>query len=452
MGNDKQIKVKETGSILEQAKAAFLPQMFKDPEAKPHQYDLENEYERSKKNKPYFLYVFVAAFIALILISSIIIIVVIQNKSRKIELNIRDFEDVKIKELIDSSKKSETEIDQLRRDLTEIDNNYNDKIDRIGQEFDRLSVSLSMSEISDGERAAKLKAAEAERDAKLKKAGDGYNADRKVKTSQIAAKQRRINEGGSAAVSAKKSYGNIFGGENRLFKMQIDKVSNEYEDRLRKDKEQTRKDKEDLVLLYNPVFKEKFVLEVLQKPAPAAQSRSDYFAGIADDLALEKAITGDQLKKLNDDMKGELAITGRLRQIPYRNSVQRAVVQSDSLTKSIFNTYDMILQKLAVSMRGKNLSLKYYNYALDYMTKSQQENGYILDARDSAAIGVYYNKVHKVRSGDLAFVFRSDDDYIATIRFISYNGIIVGELVEKAPGRDIRPFDKIMFKMEREQK
>ena len=49
-------------------------------------------------------------------------------------------------------------------------------------------------------------------------------------------------------------------------------------------------------------------------------------------------------------------------------------------------------------------------------------------------------------------MFRSDDAYIATITFRMYKGVLVGQLTEKAAGRDIRPFDKIMFKMESTQK
>jgi len=452
MGNDKQIKVRSSDSSLEQTKAAFLPQTFKDPEGKAHQYDLEAEYNKTRKNKPYLLYMFVAAFISLILIASVIIIVVIQKKSRSIELNIRDFEDVKLKELIDSSKKNEGEIDQLRRDIAEIDSDYRDETDRINQDIESQKDGLMMRDIPEVEKNAKLDEISKEKERRLRVSGDAYKIKRKAKEDQIAAAQRRLNAGGSSAAKAEKSFGDIFGGENKLFKMQIDKVSADYEKKLRDEKEQSRKDKEQLILLYNPLFKEKFVLDVMQKPVPAVQSRADFFTGLSDDLAIDNIMTRDQLMKLNDDMKGELAITGRLRQIPYKNSVQRAVVQSDSLTKSIFNTYDILMQKMVAVLQSKNQSLKYYTYALDYMTKSQQENGYILDPRDPSAIGIFTNKVHKIKAGNLAFVFRSDDDYIATVRFKSYKGLLVGEIVDKAPGRDLRPFDKIMFKRESEQK
>ncbi len=447
MGNDKQIKVKQTGSVLEQARAEFLPMAVKDPERKVKQYSLEEEFFKSKKNKPWFLYLFVAAFIILIIVSAIILISVIQSKSRKIELNIRDFEDVKLKELIDSSKKGENQIDQFRRELAALDSDYKDEQERIGREFDSKKDAVTMMDLADADKTAKLSVVDKEEEKKRVASDRGYQAKRKEIMAKISAEQSRIKEKGASG-RTEKSFGDIFGGENKLFKMQMDKVTGSYDKRITEEKEKTRKDKEDLVLLYNPLFKEKFILEVIQKPVPVVQSRSEFFAGLGDSLAVNNVLSKDQLSKLNDDMKKELALTGRLRQIPYKNSVQRAVMHSDSLTKSIFNTYDLALHRVVELLDSKNLSLKYFNYALEYMTKSQQENGYILDARDNTAIGVYFNKVHKIRAGDHAFVFRSDDDYIATITFRMYKGVLVGSVTEIAKGRDIRPFDKIMFKME----
>ena len=451
MGNDKQIKVRTAENLLEETKAVFLPQTVKDPERKPKQYSLEDEFSKSKKNKPWFLYFFVAAFISLIIISAVILIGFIQGKSRKIELNIRDFEDVKLKELIDSSRKGESVIDQLHRDLSALDSDYREEQERIDREFDSRRDGITMMELSDADRNEKLSALEKEQERKRVASDRTYQTKRKEIQDKIAAEQKRIREK-NVSGGTEKNYGDIFGGENRLFKMQMDKVAGDYDRRITGEKDRNRKEKEDLVLLYNPIFKEKFVLEVISKPVPVVQSRSDFFAGLSDSLAVDNVMSKDQLSKLNDDMKKELAITGRLRQIPYKNSVQRAVMHSDSLTKSIFNTYDLVLHRVAASLDSKNLSLKYFNYALEYMTKSQQENGYILDARDTSAIGVYFGKVHKVRPGDHAFVFRSDDDYIATITFRMYKGVLVGQLTEKAAGRDIRPFDKIMFKMESTQK
>ena len=451
MGNDKQITANKAGDLIEQTKAVFLPQTFKDPEKKPEQYLLDDEYAKAKKNRQVFLYFFVVSFIVLIVVSAVIIISVIQSRSKRIELNIKDFEDVKLKELINSSKKSESKIDQLQRQITGLDRDYQDDLEKITREFESRKDGIQMMELSDADRSAKLAALNGDESRKRENAEKEYNAKKKAFQTQIENERALIKTNG-ASVKTEKSYGDIFGSEDRLFKMQMDKVSDRYDTKILEEKERAKKDKDDIVLLYNPVFKEKYVVEIIQKPVPSVQSRNDYFAGISDTLAVENAISKDQLAKLNEDMKKQLAITGRLRQIPFKNSVQRAVMHSDSLTKSIFNTYDSILQRLVSSIDGKNLSLKYYNYALDYMTKAQGENGYILDARNPDAIGVYFNKVHKVKAGEHAFVFRSDDDYIATIKFKQYKGILVAEIVDKAQGREMRPFDKIMFKMERDQK
>ena len=444
MGNDNQIR-----DLLEKTKSVFLPEAIQNPDGKPKLYSLDVEFAKSKKNKPFLLYLFVSGFVVLIVVISIIMISYIQNKNKKITLDFNEFEDVKLKELIESSRSHENKIEQIQREMSDLEADYQENLDRINKEYERLREELNMRDLSADEKNSQMSTIEKNKARKAKKAEEEYVAKRAAKETEISEIKKKMR---SAGLSTAKNLEDIFGGEGKLQNLQMRKVASEYDRRLKEEREANKKDQEELILLYNPIFKEKYVLEVIQKPVPEVKGKDKYFTSIDDDIAVENAATKEQIYRLSDDMKKELAITGRLKQIPYKNSVQRSVFHADSLAKQIFNSYDSIMQKLVESIQGKNQSLGYYSYAFEYMTKTQQENGYILDARDPKKIGVFLSRYHSVKPGDIAFVFRSDDEYIAKIKFRKYRGLTVGELVESVEGREIRPFDKLMFKMESEQK
>jgi hypothetical protein len=447
MGNDKQIK-----NSLEKSKAVFLPELIDNPEGKPVLYSLENEYAKSRKNKPFLLYLFIVGFVVLIIVVSMIFISVKQRMGKNVDIDIKEFEDVKLKELIESSRKNEDQIALVRKDLSLLEEDYQNKVDKINQEFMRLKEGLSAKDMSPTEKKTQTSIIESDKDIKLKQAEKDYTAKKREKEKEISAIQNKLKDFGTNVMAKAKQYKDILGGEGKLRSMEMNRLSADYENKIRDLKEAHRKEREELILLYNPIFKEKDLQEIIQKSVPETKSKSLYFLGISDELAMGNAISKEGLSSLSEDMKKSIALEERMKQIPYINSVQRSLLHSDSLAKQIFNSYDSILQKMVSNMQGKNLNVKYFGYAFDYLTRSQQENGFILDPRDTKKIGLYFSKSYKPHNGDLAFVFRTDDEYIATLKIKTLQGILVGEVIDNAAKKQIRPFDKLMLKMEREKK
>ncbi len=90
-------------------------------------------------------------------------------------------------------------------------------------------------------------------------------------------------------------------------------------------------------------------------------------------------------------------------------------------------------------------AINQYLYSLDYLTKKNRENGYILDARNPELIILYINRIYNINDGDLGYVFRRDDKFIGTIRFSVFPDDITGSLVGLASEKEpFEPFDKIL--------
>ena len=69
----------------------------------------------------------------------------------------------------------------------------------------------------------------------------------------------------------------------------------------------------------------------------------------------------------------------------------------------------------------------------------------IITALAGANVGIFLNRVHNIKAGDLAYVFRQDDEYVGSIRFKKAGGIMTAETVSLENGAGMQPFDRIML-------
>ncbi|MCF7950373.1 MAG: collagen-like protein [Spirochaetaceae bacterium] len=90
--------------------------------------------------------------------------------------------------------------------------------------------------------------------------------------------------------------------------------------------------------------------------------------------------------------------------------------------------------------------------SLDYSLRNNKENGYVLDPSNTENIGVYISRVfrfaneNRLKTGDVGYVFRNEDEPIGYIRFFVDEGKIIASLIELvAADNELRPFDKILL-------
>ena len=104
----------------------------------------------------------------------------------------------------------------------------------------------------------------------------------------------------------------------------------------------------------------------------------------------------------------------------------------------------MDYRKLAKSVERKNSLIRNYQNAFDHLSRTKPESGYIIDPSNPNSIRVYINKIHTIKEGDTALVFREDDEYIGNIQFFQTEDGIKAKVIDIK--KDIEPFDKILLK------
>jgi hypothetical protein len=84
--------------------------------------------------------------------------------------------------------------------------------------------------------------------------------------------------------------------------------------------------------------------------------------------------------------------------------------------------------------------------ALDQLARSSREGGYILDPRDPQSILLYVSRLRDPKVGDTVYVFRKEDELIATLRITAVSdGVRASLLQQSEPGKPVVAFDRILL-------
>ena len=141
MDNDNEIK-----DITLKSKKIFLKDELEKYADKPQIYSLEDEFYKTRNNKNYKLYIFIAVFIGLIILSTFLITSYIQN--RKTGFTLKGFEDVKLQELFDTVKKNENKLKMLDENIQNLQLELQKKINKIKDKYLKKQKELINKNIS----------------------------------------------------------------------------------------------------------------------------------------------------------------------------------------------------------------------------------------------------------------------------------------------------------------
>jgi len=279
-----------------------------------------------------------------------------------------------------------------------------DKAKRLESELNRARAELGDMELAMRDGILAAKSPEAKRQVEAR-----YRERIAAKRRLVAEKQREMDSHDARLQESIKKAEAIVSNYQKLHKIEMDRQRDYYQDRIAS-----------IILKYNPHFTSrdlKRIVSARMEPIGGSESGAEMRGVIGDLTLLEK----------------------RMLEIPYINSVGPAVERIDYLSRRLIRDWER-----------KTSQLAHFKQAFDHLIKTDPESGYVLDARDSGAIAIYMKTLPGPREGDIAFVFRQDDEFIGRIRLFKTAEGLKGQLLETEPGKAIRPFDRILIKLKQE--
>ncbi len=439
MANDKQIK-----KDLVPFGAKFLPEEIANIDGRADLYSLEDEYSKTRKNKNWLVLLIILAFIGLIVLLTVFTTYYSQAKDSNIEVNISEFDDLRLKEILNSSRLTENNIQinknevlsmmiKMRNGILEVNNRYLQKQNAL--------LDRGLPDNVTRERLVELKKAE---DSEI-------NSIRATYEGKIKSKQSQINEIEQEKLKAdrelKKENKNIgkFGDENRLYAQRMRQLSDTSRTGLNALTDFYERYIKYVILKYNPVFSSGDVKSTLDRNVrkDEQQNMREY-----DDIFSRENILS---RKRFDETRGKITdqklLLQRLTGVGYENSVPPTLKSIDNLSKSIVSDYENLSFGLVSNIKQKNSQIEDYRVALDAILKEKPESGYIISAVNPSRISIHINRLLSVNDGDTALVFRTDDLYIGKIVFYRTSEGMKAKVMSLAGKEKMRPFDRILIKI-----
>ncbi len=486
---DDEDKIKDIATL---SKSHFLREVIREIKERRKVYSLEEEFVKTKKNRKWTILFIIGGFIVIFAAASIIVTQFIQRESKTVRVSIADFEDVNLRDVLDVAKKNESEMKIARRELEDLRAEMDEKILEIRNKAGQDIEIISNKRISDSEKKAEIREIRLGEKRAVKEIEDEYGGMIMLKEEEIAKIQEGIDAYDARLIEQAQKQEEIFNNQARIYDIEMDKTVSYYNEKI---DELTRNHEreilsakahqeeltsllkknhaqeiERLTLRYNPVFTSETINKILEQEIDEGFLAAPPLGEHQKILQREGVLNSVQLAGMRAQLSDLSLLIDKLQEVPYINSVPSALDHIEYLGYVIIHDYEKLKerfvnviekknsqiaeQKAVISERNSTIKEKeavidQYRYSLDFLTYKNRENGYIIDQRDPERLVVFLNKIHKIQDGDLGYVFRKEDEYIATIKFHVSEDSVTASLVELGQeDKPMEPFDRILIDLQ----
>ena len=435
MGNDIEIK------DLDVRSTSFLPREIKDVGGITEIYNLEEEFAKTKQNKNLLLYLSILLFFAVVVACALAFTIYVQDKNKSVDINISEFEDLRLKEVIDSARSHENNLDLLLIKLEILKVEQQKKILEVRQKYYRQELNTLDREYSTKETNRRLSNIRKSEKGEIAAINRTYknqilekeNEIEKTKE-EIAAKEATKTETKSSSVS------NV----DKLNALKMEELKKSNDSGVVSLREYYDAYVKYLTDLYNPKIGSKKINTIIRSKTTAKSKSVEGYHPI---YQSEGIITPGEYEAVHNKLAESDILMNRVMRIPYQNSVVPVLKKIDTISTSVESDYESMLKRFAAVIQYKNAVIDQYQSAVGYTLADKAESGYIINADDGKNLHVHLKKIFRDPVNSTALVFRGDDEYIGTIKIksIDRDNVIRAEIVALAQNESVKPFDKLLL-------
>ena len=504
--------------LVEQSKLVFLREAVEEFRQKQRAYDLETEFAKTRRNRTAVVPGVILAMLLVFSIGAVAIAYYIDQATQNVELDFEGFQDVNLRQVLDSWLQVERSIEESQRRIDTLTQERDSRIRLAERNGERQIALLEATNMDAQERAQEIASVESETEEAVAGIESTYNERIEELENEVADLRRRQEEEfDEEEVEAALDRREVLEGQRRSQQLELeeqrefflgrlsqlqtsyeaeleehDEYSEElrqtlveqYENEITRLEEEHAEEIEELTLRYNPDMSDEEIAGVLEASLPEIPSGRSYRQILDRTGTISESGYGD-LQQMVSELQ---TIIDRLQEIPYENSVPAALEQLEARAGAVAGEYEAIWSSLADSyealegefaQREQELErelvrteqqfreeladteaefqellsqrtgdLDSFEYALREFIVEDRENGFVVDARDTSEILVVIDRIRDVEEGTEGIIFRDPEGYVADISFYERGGRMRAEAKHVAAGRTIRPFDRILVRLE----
>ncbi|MCL2154270.1 MAG: hypothetical protein FWH53_01260 [Leptospirales bacterium] len=443
MADDRKVK-----DDLTTLRSKFLPNEIVNVDGGKDIYALEHEFAKTKKNINWLVIILVLLFVSIIVVFTLFFKYYADKKDEDIDVDIAEFDDVRLRDILHSSRMAENNIQiksnelesliiRMKNQMLEVNNAHLAKVNAVlDQGLPFPATHAKLTELKNAEQI------------ELNKIRVQYESNINAKRQEINKLQREKRDEEKRLAAIKKEGGGNVADEDKVYQMKMKSLYEASTSGLASMADFYNRYNKYLIEKYNPVFSSDDLKSTIDKNSKTTEKRN--LKEYDDIFSKERIISKKQFDDIRVKISDQDKIIQRLGGIGYENSVPPALRSIDNLSASIINDYENLWFSLTSNIKNKNSQIEYYKVALDASLKERPESGYIISAEDPGRILIHINRLIKVKEGDTGFVFRTDDKYIGKVEFYSTLEGLKGRVIDLVDSEKIRPFDRILIKIKQE--
>ncbi len=472
MGDDNEIT-----DLVRRESTSFLEAARRESQANGRLYNVDEEFAKTRKNRSFLVLGVTLSTIAILALAAVVVTSIIKKRTDSAPVDVKAFTDLNLKDILGSAKHSESQLVQAKLELSKVEDEISAAEQNIQRDYDASVSSIRAHAYPPAEEKRRI--AEAASKAEIQKASlqKRYASELKAKRDAVNTAQNDYNALDSQISDADKAKQKTLDNQDALYELEKKNLSSSYESRIanleaarRSDAESMKRQRDQLqrslIERFNPTFTDEKSQNLLRgwkepesyaEPLPFRPSLKNY--SVIDD----KTIAG-----LNLSYTDYLFLSRNLRSVSYLNSVPQALSRMEYEARSSTGVYrealdksGQVIEKQAdeiaslqkrlkdteASLKAAQDSLAQYRWATAQYAMQNREGGYVIDPRDKDIIVVAINPALPVTDGARAFVIRSGDTPIATLRLSVQNGQISASLIKLMEGETVQPFDTIIVEV-----
>ena len=197
MDNDNEIKGSGDGNVrdlVEQSKLIFLREIIDEFRRKQAQYDLGREFAKTRKNRSPIVPLVVLGISLFFIIGAVAVTFYIQEMSKRFAVDIEEFEDINLRDVLDAAKRNEQDMERTKRDLASLESGMEEEIRSVRNAEARELEIIAAERISQEEKDRRSRSVRNRAAAEIRRIQESYAPRQAEFANLIADIQKKMDE------------------------------------------------------------------------------------------------------------------------------------------------------------------------------------------------------------------------------------------------------------------
>ena len=489
---------REVNSLIAQSKSAFLQELGREFRERQKQYNLDEEFAKTKKNRSVLVPIVVAGITILLLGAAFIVSTTIQSRSSDLDIGMATaFSDVNLRDVLDTVKRNETEMERAQERLREILNARDRRLQSAESAAQREITLLNSRGLTQAQIDREAAAIRNGLGVEVAAIDQEFAPQIEEAENLIAEIQARIDQYDSRQLEQAQAQQEVLNNQQRLFELEMAQLREQYESEIaelstshanqvaeleafqveleRSLTQRFTREREAALAaqfdVYNPTFTGS-ALTAMLNAGPAPGQGPNLTQVPTTSTAARPHLGSQSIQSLANIYAAAETLLARIEAVPYENSVPRGLstlrsqigqaaqaqigLQNqlagaiEDLQEENWTLEDELTELQQVSRDAALLDqlLDQVDAGLSALARANGDFGYVLDPRDQENVLIYATDPELLDVGMEGLIFREDSRLIGRIAITRLGRPLLGRIVSLQDGEQPSPYDSLVFALQ----